>query len=76
MKTLTIREEVYEKLVKLKKEGESFSDLLERILKERRPSLRDFAGVLKDSKWLDELDKEILESRRSIKVRGSSQCPS
>ncbi|MEM0010746.1 MAG: antitoxin VapB family protein [Fervidicoccaceae archaeon] len=76
MKTLTIREEVYEKLVKLKKEGESFSDLLERILEERRPSLRDFAGILKDSEWLDELDKEILESRRSIKVRGSSQCSS
>jgi len=72
MKTLTIREEVYEKLVKLKKEGESFSDLLERILEERRPSLRDFAGILKDSEWLDELDKEILKSRRSIKVRGSS----
>ncbi|MEM0079995.1 MAG: antitoxin VapB family protein [Nitrososphaerota archaeon] len=76
MKTLTIREEVYEKLVKLKKEGESFSDLLERILEEKRPSLKDFAGILKDSAWLDELDKEILESRRSIKVRGSSQCSS
>ncbi|MEM4497872.1 MAG: antitoxin VapB family protein [Nitrososphaerota archaeon] len=76
MKTLTIREEVYEKLVKLKKEGESFSDLLERILEERRPSLRDFAGILKDSEWLDELDREILESRKSIKVRGSSQCSS
>ncbi|MEM0241163.1 MAG: antitoxin VapB family protein [Sulfolobales archaeon] len=76
MKTLTIREEVYEKLVKLKKEGESFSDLLERILEERRPSFRDFAGILKDSEWLDELDREILESRKSIKVRGSSQCSS
>ncbi|MCX8193682.1 MAG: antitoxin VapB family protein [Nitrososphaeria archaeon] len=69
MKTLTVRDEVYAKLVKMKREGESFSDLLERILERGRSSLKDFAGILKESEWLDELDKEILELRRSVKIR-------
>jgi len=52
MKTIMIRDDVYVKLVKLKREGESFSDLLERLLERRRPSLREFVGVLKGSEWL------------------------
>ena len=71
MKTLTVRDEVYEKLSKLKREGESFSDLLERLLERRRPSLRDFAGVLRGSEWLDELEREIMELRASAEARGS-----
>ncbi len=31
MKTLTIRDEVYQRLLSLKREGESFSDLFERL---------------------------------------------
>ncbi|OYT29363.1 MAG: antitoxin [Thermoprotei archaeon] len=69
MKTLTIRDDVYEKLVKLKKEGESFSDLLERLLSREKVSLREFYGSLKDSKFLEELEKEILEFRKKAKVR-------
>ncbi len=69
MKTLTIRDDVYEKLSKLKKEHESFSDLLERVLEQRCPSLRDFAGILKDSEWLDDLEREIMELRASTKIR-------
>jgi len=72
MKTLTIRDDVYIKLVKLKREGESFSDLLERLLERRRPSLREFVGVLKGSEWLGDLEKEIMELRASVKTRGSS----
>lgn len=72
MKTLTIRDDVYAKLVKLKKEDESFSDLLERILERGRPSLRDFAGILKDSEWLDDLEKEIMELRASVNIREGS----
>ena len=69
MKTLTIRDDVYEKLVKLKKEGESFSDLLERLLSREKVSLREFYGSLKDSKFLEELEKEILEFRKKAKAR-------
>jgi predicted CopG family antitoxin len=31
-KTITIRDEVYQKLLKVKREGESFSDLFERLI--------------------------------------------
>jgi predicted CopG family antitoxin len=31
-KTITIRDEVYERLMRVRREGESFSDLLERLL--------------------------------------------
>jgi len=31
-KTITIRDEVYRKLLKVKREGESFSDLFERLI--------------------------------------------
>ena len=33
VKTLTIKEDVYKKLVAIKKQGESFSDLFERLAK-------------------------------------------
>ena len=33
VKTLTIKEDVYNKLVAIKKQGESFSDLFERLAK-------------------------------------------
>ena len=31
-KTITVRDEVYERLMRVRREGESFSDLLERLL--------------------------------------------
>lgn len=51
-KTLTISEEAYNSLVHLKKEGESFTDLINRItgLVRKKP-LREFAGRLKDDKF-------------------------
>ncbi|MDL1957704.1 MAG: antitoxin VapB family protein [Candidatus Desulfofervidus auxilii] len=69
MKTITIREEVYEKLVKLKREGESFSDVIERLLNRPRISVRFFAGRLKDSEALKYLEETWLEFRRRVKLR-------
>ena len=69
MKTLTIRDDVYEKLDRLKLEGESFSDVIQRLLEEKRPPLEEFLGVLKDSEWLDELETEVLERRRLSRPR-------
>ncbi len=37
VKTITIREQVYNKLVQVKKENESFSELFERLVKDRDP---------------------------------------
>ncbi len=61
-KTLTISEEAYKSLVTLKKEGESFTDVINRItgLVRKKP-LKDFAGRLKDDKF----EKATTEIRSS-----------
>jgi len=66
MKTITIREDLYEKLVRLKRKGESFSDVIERLLDRPRVSIRFFAGKLKDSEALKYLEETWLEFRRQI----------
>ncbi len=71
-KTITVREEAYNLLMELKKEKESFSDVLLRALGKktsRKSSVMDFFGVLKDSKNLEEMEKEILEQRKKSGFR-------
>ncbi len=59
-KTLTISEEAYEALAELKKEGESFTTLINRITKPiRKKKLSEFAGMIKD----EEFEKATLEIR-------------
>ncbi len=66
-KTLTISEEAYEALAELKKEGESFTDLIKRITSPlRKKRLSEFIGVLKDD---DEFEKAVLEIRHSTSTR-------
>lgn len=51
-KTLTISEEAYEALAGLKKEGESFTELIKRITAPlRKKKLSEFAGMIKDEKF-------------------------
>lgn len=69
MKTITIREEIYEKLVKLKREGESFSDVIERLLNKPKISIRFFAGKLENSEALKYLEETWLKFRKNIKLR-------
>ena len=38
VKTITIRDEVYKKLLTVKKKDESFSELFERLAEERNPT--------------------------------------
>ena len=59
-KTLSIRDDVYRKLLKVKREGESFSDLFERLAEGTSPieALKKLRGciVFKDKeKMLSEL---------------------
>lgn len=61
-KTLTISEEAYEALARLKKEGESFTDLIKRITAlVRKKPLSEFAGILDD----EQFEKATIEARRS-----------
>ncbi len=50
VKTITITEKAYNKLLNLKKERESFSDLFNRISDEKKGKLwRDHIGILKNN---------------------------
>ena len=67
MKRISVSDEVYEELLKLKGEGESFSDVILRLIKGNRALevLRKYAGKLKDS----DLDEMIMKERRKFRVR-------
>lgn len=69
MKNISLRDEVYEELLKLKKEGESFSDVIMRLLRGNRERsleiLRRYAGKLKGS----DVEEIVMEERRTFRVR-------
>ena len=69
MKNIMVRDDVYEKLKRLKKEGESFSDVILRLIEEkRRRSIEAFervAGKLAES----DLDKIVISERKRFEVK-------
>ncbi|QQG49286.1 MAG: antitoxin VapB family protein [archaeon] len=67
-KTLAIREEVYRKLAGVKRAGESFSDLIERILDRKEDPLALW-GALSDSEHLAKLEKESRAIRNGARSR-------
>ncbi len=68
-KTISIREDVYDILASLKKENESFSDVIWKLTKKRKPNLRDYFGVLKDSKAIIEIEEDVKKMRESARLR-------
>ncbi|MDN5366701.1 MAG: putative antitoxin [Candidatus Diapherotrites archaeon] len=63
VKTITIKDDVYKKLLAIKRKDESFSDVLERLT--RKVSIDRFFGVLSSEiteedvkKWKEERKKE------------------
>jgi len=67
-KNLAIRDSVYKKLAEEKREGESFSDVIERML-EKQGSLIPLWGSLADSKNIAQIQDDIAKARRSARVR-------
>lgn len=67
MKNIFVRDEVYEKLQKLKKGKESFSDVIMRLIEGRTEVdvLDKYAGKLSDSKISD----LVIEERKKLRVR-------
>lgn len=54
-KTISLDETAYERLKELKKEGESFSDVVKRVSSER--SLTEISGIWRDSEVEDIIDR-------------------
>ncbi len=69
MKNIMVRDEVYEKLQRMKKGKESFSDVILRLIDQRRRSgveiLEKYAGSLSE----DELERIVMEERKRFRVR-------
>lgn len=69
MKNIMVRDEVYEKLQKMKRGKESFSDIILRLIEKQKAKgvevLEKYAGKLED----DELEKVVMDERRKFRVR-------
>ncbi|MBS3781375.1 MAG: antitoxin VapB family protein [Candidatus Thermoplasmatota archaeon] len=63
-KTITISEEAYERLKSRKEEKESFTDVINKLTRER--SLNEIAGILSDDE-ADRLKEKIEEGREKTK---------
>jgi predicted CopG family antitoxin len=64
VKTITIKDDVYELLSSMKGEKESFSDLLRRLASGKM-DIRSFYGVLRErDRVLEDMEKRILEERK------------
>ena len=70
-KTVSIREDVYKTLKSMKREDESISDAVERLIsyKKREANLVDFFGVLKDSEVLNGLEEDTKKIRATSRFR-------
>ena len=60
-KTITVTEEAYNRLARLKKENESFSEIITRVTSHAR--LKDFFGIL-SKESADRLERAIEEGRK------------
>lgn len=67
-KNLAIREEVYRKLAEAKHEGESFSDVIERMI-EKRSSLLPLWGALAQSESIAEIQRDLRNLRKTARIR-------
>ncbi len=68
MKTISIRDYIYSKLTEMKDERESFSDVIEKLLRRKNTNIKRYFGVLRDSEVLEEIEKS-LEMRKSARFR-------
>ena len=67
-KNLAIREEVYKKLLEAKKEGESFSDVIEKLL-EKRGDLLSLWGAWGDEGEVVFIENSVKEMRKRSVMR-------
>jgi len=66
-KTISLPEDLYEKLKRQKKKGESFPELIDRLIKEKKSKkqqLEALAGVFKEDNEWDQILNDIFEDRK------------
>ncbi len=69
-KTISLEDSAYAKLKAAKRPGESFSDVIHRVLADSKPSLTDFEGLL-DWEAAEDLAKTIARMREEyIEIQG------
>jgi predicted CopG family antitoxin len=68
-KTISIRDDVYDLLKGLKREDESFSDAIERLVRKDRNDLSEYFGALKDSPLLDSIEADSRKVREMARSR-------
>jgi predicted CopG family antitoxin len=68
-KTISIREDVYSLLSRAKREDESFSEVIERLLSSQRTDLSSYFGALKDDPLLDILEEDSQKIREHARIR-------
>lgn len=66
-KTIGLRDDVYERLKARKREDESFTDLMDRLMDETKPDWREGFGTLAESE-ADDLEQVVRESREGASV--------
>jgi predicted CopG family antitoxin len=69
MKTITLRDDTYHSLVILKDGDDSFSDVIDRLISRKNRDIREYAGALRDSGVLDELNTFTRKMRSSGRAR-------
>lgn len=71
VKVISLSNDAYERLKIRKLPGKSFSDVVVEMTekKEKRPSIMDFFGALKDDKETIEILRKVVADRKNIKMR-------
>lgn len=68
-RVISLSDEAYDELKKLKKEGESFSDVVIKITVTEKKPLTDFFGKWPVKGELDRIEKELKQERKKARMR-------
>ena len=74
-KMISVRDDVYKSLKKLKGQNESFSELIERLIANQKKDPLQHFGIAKDlpDELLDEFEKAIFEAKKNDSLKSTSK---
>ncbi len=70
-RVISLSDEAYDELKKLKKEGESFSDVVIKMTVTEKKPLTDFFGKWPVKGELDRIEKELKQERKKARMRSA-----